>query len=345
MPWGRITLTDLRATVPRIDPSEGSRPLWSVMIPTYNCAQLLEQTLASVLSQAPGPDRMQIEVVDDHSLQDDPEAVVLRVAGDRVGFFRQPRNVGHSRNFNTCLRRARGRLVHILHGDDWVRPGFYSSMEHAFSQDPELGAAFCGVSVVDEHGSARYDVPRLQPASGRVEDAAYVMAVRQPVETPAIVVRRDVYEQLGGFREELKTCGEDLEMWVRIAADYPIWYVADCLAVYRSYSESLSGTSFRTGQNVRDCRRAIQMFQEHLPADRAMKIAAEARQVTGLWAIGIARDALGRGRYGSAWAQVREALRCGPSLPLLRAVLELGRWAAHRKARALLRRNSRGLSA
>ena len=52
------------------------RPTWSVMIPTYNCAALLRETLKGVLAQDPGPERMQIEVIDDASTKDDPEAVV-----------------------------------------------------------------------------------------------------------------------------------------------------------------------------------------------------------------------------------------------------------------------------
>src|SRR4051812_35395473 len=92
------------------------RPLWSVMIPTYHCAQYLRKTLGYVLEQDPGPELMQIEVVDDHSTRDDPEAVVRSMAGDRVTFYRQPQNVGHTRNFNSCLQRARGQLVHLLHG-------------------------------------------------------------------------------------------------------------------------------------------------------------------------------------------------------------------------------------
>ena len=54
-------------------------PSWSVMIPTFNCARLLRQALESVLSQDPGPDFMQIEVIDDCSTTDDPEAVVKEV--------------------------------------------------------------------------------------------------------------------------------------------------------------------------------------------------------------------------------------------------------------------------
>src|SRR5918912_1129900 len=94
------------------------RPFWSVMIPTYHCARFLRQTLESVLAQDPGSESMQIEVVDDGSTLDDPEKVVKDVGQGRVAFYRQPQNVGHTKNFETCLKRARGKVVHLMHGDD-----------------------------------------------------------------------------------------------------------------------------------------------------------------------------------------------------------------------------------
>jgi glycosyltransferase involved in cell wall biosynthesis len=78
------------------------------MIPTYNCARFLGETLRSVLAQDPGPEQMQIAVVDDHSTADDPQAVVREVAGERVAFYRNPRSLGAAGNFNQCIARARG---------------------------------------------------------------------------------------------------------------------------------------------------------------------------------------------------------------------------------------------
>ena len=52
-------------------PPQADRPLWSVMIPAYNCTHFLPQAIESVLAQAPGPAHMQIEVVDDASTDAD----------------------------------------------------------------------------------------------------------------------------------------------------------------------------------------------------------------------------------------------------------------------------------
>lgn len=85
------------------------RPLLSVMIPTYNCTQYLREALVSVLAQDPGADRMQIEVVDDCSTDADVQAVVQEIGKGRVGYYRQERNVGSLRNFETCLNRSTGK--------------------------------------------------------------------------------------------------------------------------------------------------------------------------------------------------------------------------------------------
>jgi glycosyltransferase involved in cell wall biosynthesis len=315
-----------------------ARPLWSVMIPTYNCAAYLRETLESVLAQDPGPERMQIQVVDDHSTADDPEAVARELGRGRVEFHRQPRNIGHTRNFDTCIRLARGRLVHILHGDDRVLPGFYRTLEAAFDADPEIGAAFCRVQVVDQAGNPRYEVPPLQPESGRVARGPRVMAVEQPVETPSIVVRREVYEALGGFDGRLRSCGEDLEMWVRIAARYPVWYEVEPLAVYRTHPRSLSGASFRTGQNIRDVRLAIETCRASLPRDEADEIAAQAKERAALWALAIAVDAITARDLATARVQVREALACSRTARVRKAARDVVLYALRREARVLARR-------
>ena len=301
----------------------GPRPLWSVMIPTYNCARFLRDALASVLRQDMGPDLMQIEVVDDCSMKDDPFAVVRELGQGRVDFFRQTQNQGVPGNLNCCLQRARGRLLHVLHGDDMVRDNFYLRMSNAFHQHPEIGAAFCRHIFIDEAGRWLSSSPLERCPSVILEDSVSRLATEQRIMTPSMVVRREVYEHLGGFDQRL-ICSEDWEMWVRIATRYPIAYETEPLAAYRMHDDSNTGRHVRTGEDMRYTRKAISIFESYLPADLAPSVVARARATYAMAALRNADSVLRRKDIIGAVAQLSEALKlCASS----RAILEILRLA------------------
>jgi glycosyltransferase involved in cell wall biosynthesis len=279
------------------------------MIPTYNCADYLRQTLASVLAQDPGPVLMQIEVIDDCSTRDDPAAVVAELGQGRVGFYRQAENVGHTRNFDTCLLRSRGQLVHLLHGDDCVRPGFYQTMQRPFLDHPEIGAAFCRYISFDEDGNWDHISYLEQRVSGVLPDWLERIAVGQRLQTPSMVVRRAVYEHLGGFDRRIARYGEDWEMWVRIAASYLVWYEVQPLALYRVHSGSITGTFTTTAQTIADLRSVIQIIASNLPPAAAARISRRATAICARTALRRGNRMLGQGHRSAALAHAREALR------------------------------------
>src|SRR6476661_7944834 len=127
-------LPRIPATPPAIPPLnyEKNRPLWSVMIPIYNCSSYLPVALESVLAQNISEQNMQIEVIDDASTDADVDAIVRQIGKGRVKYFRQYQNVGSLRNFETCINRAQGKLIHLLHVDDKVHPGYYEKIGHLF---------------------------------------------------------------------------------------------------------------------------------------------------------------------------------------------------------------------
>jgi hypothetical protein len=310
-----------RAIIPKVL-DESSRPLWSVMIPTYNCAHYLRETLSSVLCQDPGMEFMQIEVVDDHSTQDDPEAVVRELAGNRVRFYRQPHNVGHIKNFQVCLERAEGHLIHLLHGDDCVLPGFYTKLQKGFDAHPEIGAAFCRHFYMSEAGEQQALSWLEQPESGILADWLQRIAVEQRIQTPSIVVPRRVYECLGGFDQRIRY-SEDWEMWVRIAAQYPVWYEPEPLASYRLQSISWSGRPKRTGENIQDLRETIKILQSYLPPQSAKQLSKTALSNYASYALKTAQEFIAHGDIQSATCQVREALRCSSSYRTWKSALKL----------------------
>ena len=89
------------------------------MIPVYNPpANYLEQTLRSVLLQAPEASQMQIEVVDDCSPSVDVRKMVESIAGTRIAVSKTSKNLGLAGCWNACVERSRGEWVHILHQDE-----------------------------------------------------------------------------------------------------------------------------------------------------------------------------------------------------------------------------------
>lgn len=308
---------------PRIDPlpQNTARPLWSVMIPSYNYADYMRGTLKSVLCQDPGADTMQIEVVDDGSTTDDPEAVTRAIGRGRIAFHRQPRNLGIVGNFNDCIRRARGEWVHILHGDDLVRPGFYARAHQAIRAHPEIGAWACRIIYMDEDGHWA-GLSELEARTPQVLSGEFVATLlrEQRLYFAGLLVRRSVYERLGGYRPELKLC-LDWDMWKRIALHAPIFYDPEPLACYRLHPISAYASAVRTGDSVADERRSIEIANAYLPPAEAPRVRREALKAAAVRAIRTARQQWRLGYRTAALRVVREALRCSAAPGVLARLL------------------------
>jgi glycosyltransferase involved in cell wall biosynthesis len=231
---------------------EADRPFWSVMIPVYNQPEYFKEALQKVLAQDIGRNQMQIMVVDDHSTIGDIEEITRALGGDRVEYYRQPQNVGSLRNLETCIKLSRGYWVHLHHCDDYVKPGFYQNMQKLLQGFPEAGAAFCRYSYIRESGVFLYHTQPESDVPGIVPDMLERLGTRQRLQSVAMVVKREVYEKLGSFHSI--HYGEDWEMWIRIAAHYPIAYHPEIMAAYRRHQGSITGAYFKGARNVEDLR-------------------------------------------------------------------------------------------
>ncbi|WP_242927473.1 glycosyltransferase [Pontibacter vulgaris] len=269
-----------------LDPS-AERPMWSVMIPVYNCAQFLAETLESVMAQNIPAAYMQIEVVDDASSDADVEELVKRIGQDRIKYYRQPVNVGSLRNFETCINRAQGHLVHILHGDDRVVEGYYLAIEKLFKQYPEAGAAFCRHQIIDEDGKVLRISRFLEmQKNGLLDNWLLRIGKCQRLQYVSITVKRVVFEKLGGFYG--RTYGEDWEMWVRIAKHFPVAYTPKVLAEYRKHTNSISAAKIVTGEYLADIAALINIIQNHIPPEHQEEIRKEAQKNFAHYGMGVA---------------------------------------------------------
>lgn len=258
---------------PRIESySSTNSPLWSVMIPVYNCIDYLEETLKSVLQQDAGSELMQIEVVDDYSSDGDVEGLVKKIGKGRIGYYRQKENLGSLRNFETCINRSKGKYVHLLHGDDRIEAGFYDEIGTLFRDYPEAGAAFTNFNYID-HKSSTIPIQNkcILESPGVIPNFLDKIAVKQLLQPPAMVVKRSTYEKLGSFYAV--HFGEDWEMWARIGANFPVAYSPKYLASYRvGHGIGISHRSFNSGENIKDIKKVIDIIQNYLPECKQSQI-------------------------------------------------------------------------
>ncbi len=253
-----------------------ARPPISVMIPTYEPTLHLTATLHSVLQQDPGPDQMQIAVVDDGSRNVDVAALVTRIAPpDRVEIHREPYNRGLAGNWNRCIALARGQVVHLLHQDDWLNDGFYRRVLPAFTKRANVGMAFCRYSITDAAGNVTRRSHRERWRAGTLPDWLTAISERQRIQCAAVLVRRSVYEQLGGYRPDL-CYALDWEMWVRIAARCDVWYEPKMLAYYRQHQGNESSRLQQNNATAWDVLKAIDIFAESLPQTQRRSLVSHA---------------------------------------------------------------------
>lgn len=299
-----------------IPPVPGAPPdrrlTWSVMIPVHSCAEYLAQALPEVLAQLGERDDVEVVVVDDASA-DDPAAVVGRLGRGRVQLRPNPAHLGAVATFNRCLALASGELVHLLHGDDVVLPGFYRAMEDAFAE-PSVVAALCRTRDIDAAGAPTRTSRSYRSGTGVWSGGLESLAVSNRVRAPGIVVRGSAYERLGGYRADLPHAA-DWDMWTRLAAHGPVVFVDEVLACYRRHAASDTSTRVQTGENVRERVIAIGVVLGYLPARRRGRLGRRALAYAAVFALRTALRQARAGRLPSAARQAREGFRCLRLLP------------------------------
>jgi GT2 family glycosyltransferase len=246
------------------------RPFWSVMIPAYNPdPDYLAQTLRSVLTQAPGSEQMQIEVVDDCSPGIDVAAMVRSIAGERVKVSQTTKNLGLAGCWNTCIERSRGEWVHILHQDDWVLPEFYARFEALINAAPDIDAAFTRNLNADADGHWTSIGPLIDPlmrSAGEFKNFNVYVAAWVPMQCAAAVVKRSTYERLGGYRNDIPYV-LDWEMWCRIAANGRWGYVPQTGAVYRQHDKSQTTRLHKAGKMHQDLLDGGRIARAHFSSE------------------------------------------------------------------------------
>ena len=189
-------------------------PLVSVVIPCFNAADTIRQTLNSVMMQQ--YKNMEVLVIDDGSTDDTFVTVQQVINYDpRFTVFTQE-NKGVSAARNKGIQEARGDHIAFLDADDLFFRDALSKRMNVFQEedDPDLIGVYCPAVLIDKKGGILFDYPVFNYSlpNGRL----YFTYSPECSFTPScVIIKKKLLLETGGFDENLSHA-EDYELWHRL---------------------------------------------------------------------------------------------------------------------------------
>jgi glycosyltransferase involved in cell wall biosynthesis len=216
----------------------------SVVIPTFNRARLLPRAIDSVLRQTAAA-LCDIIVVDDGSTDDTPR--VIAGYGRRVLYLRQPnRGAGAARNAG--IRARRNEFVAFLDSDDTWLPDKIATQLDALARWPQAGFIAGAARGIRPDGATVTRDWAALPRDGPC-DLAPLLFERNPLATPAVLVRRTLLARTGLFRPCLRWA-QDYDLWLRLACRAPGILQSRLVA---EYAVAAPNSLSRSGTAQLDC--------------------------------------------------------------------------------------------
>ena len=215
--------------------SSKNAPAVTIVIPAYNSAQYIEDTLNSVKAQ--NFTDYEVIVVNDGS--DDREELerILKSHPLPVIYILQE-NKGVSAARNAAIRVARGEFYAQLDADDQWTPDYLQVQLEILKNNPDVTLVYPNATIIGEEVTYGLEFMEVTPSEGEVN---FESLVRQKcVVMTCITARMSAIRQAGMFDESIRSC-EDFDLWLRIVkSGGRIVYHRDRLVLYRRHEGSLS---------------------------------------------------------------------------------------------------------
>ena len=212
-----------------------NQPGVSVIIPTFNRANVISETIDSVLAQTYRD--IEIIIVDDGSTDD--TAKKLSVYGNRIRIVHQE-NAGTSAARNRGIEVSTAKIIAFQDSDDLWRPNKLERQLSLLARlDSSVPCCLCNALMQNLYGDGRellsFDIAGISSAypEGLWLNVTEVLASRPVLFNQTVAVRREALEKVGGFDAELRNA-EDYDLSLRLSLEGPWAFITEPLTIWRA---------------------------------------------------------------------------------------------------------------
>lgn len=199
----------------------------SIITPSFNQAQSLEQTILSVLNQS-YPD-IEYIVIDGEST--DGSVDILRKYAHKFAYWHSRKDRGHWDAVHQGFQKATGDILYFLNSDDLLlENNVVSRIVQVFQTVPNAGVVYGKAKFIDAEGRDLHDYP-----SAEFDLEKIYSTWENPVPQPSAFIRRAVFTQYGSPDEAWPFCA-DFIYWLRISEQFKLVYVPEYFSCMRIHS-------------------------------------------------------------------------------------------------------------
>jgi len=268
-------------------------PLVTILTPTYNQAQFIEETIASIRAQT--YPLIEYIIIDDGSTDNTPE--LLKKYSSLYKCIRQD-NVGQAETVNRGLDVAAGKYFGYLSSDDILDPEAVATLVRVLEASPHLVCVFPDANLIDAGSKV------VKRNVCRAFEYTQLLVRQECYIGPGALFRTDLARQIGGWRLDLKLA-PDREFWLRLCKFGEIQFIDHVLAGYRLHGKSIS----YSGVSESVSREYLNVLDSHfssMPGDDPIQVRRD--EAYGFANFLIARNCLRNGSFSRAWSYYMDAV-------------------------------------
>ena len=230
-------------------------PCVSIVTPSFNQGQYIEETIRSVLLQ--GYPNMEYIVIDggstDHSVD------VIKKYEQFISFWVSEPDKGQAHAINKGWKHAQGEIFAWLNSDDLYLPGSVVKAVSYLTKNQEFGLVYGEGYHIADDGRIIERYPTEPYNSKRLGDTCYICQ-------PTTFIRRSVVEEIGSIDESLRFCMY-YDFWIRISKRYRLGYLSEYLANSRLHEQCKT-----VKEGVARSREALDMLYRHYRSVPPLKV-------------------------------------------------------------------------